>query len=123
MSALVDPERIEAIVGARRHELLHLGRAVSSEEQVYVMHSTACRSALADLRSCRYSVALDRGIDGARWVGWMDQPVILLITVDGLLVPAPWTRRGLGVMAMPPERCGSCGGVINRQTGECRCSD
>jgi hypothetical protein len=22
-----------------------------------------------------------------------------------------------------PERCGSCGGVINQQTGECRCSD
>jgi hypothetical protein len=22
-----------------------------------------------------------------------------------------------------PERCGSCNGVINLQTGECRCSD
>lgn len=22
-----------------------------------------------------------------------------------------------------PERCGSCGGVINIGTGECRCSD
>lgn len=22
-----------------------------------------------------------------------------------------------------PERCGSCNGVINQQTGECRCSD
>lgn len=22
-----------------------------------------------------------------------------------------------------PERCGSCNGVINQMTGECRCSD
>ena len=40
-----------------------------------------------------------------------------------------WPPEREEVNAMPKpsshawERCGSCGGVINPQTGECRCSD
>lgn len=42
--------------------------------------------------------------------------------------PAPELRRAVNMSnkiktPAKPERCGSCNGVINQQTGECRCSD
>jgi hypothetical protein len=45
-------------------------------------------------------------------------------------LPPTRPREGVSVMDKTttdrppaPQRCGSCGGVINEQTGECRCSD
>lgn len=64
MSDLVPADQIEQIVGARRHKLAHLGRAVSAEQTVYVLHSFACRDSGIDLRTCVYSRALDAGIGG-----------------------------------------------------------
>ena len=91
MAELVDPQSIEAIVGVARHATKHHGRAVSSERQVYVLHSQACKDSTPDLRDCRFSVALDRGIESpAAWNSWrrlLDRPVVLHIRYDGLLVP------------------------------------
>jgi hypothetical protein len=84
MTDLVPADRIEQIVGASRHAVDHIGRAVSSEEVVYILHSYACLDSGIDLRQCRYSLALDDGIDPERWTE--DQPVRLAV-VDGRLVP------------------------------------
>lgn len=92
MSSLVDPNQIEGIVGAKRHPVLHLGRAVSAEQQVYILHSERCRDdhdrGRRDMRECHYSLALDNGIDSEVWSGWEDQPVLLNVFArDGRLHP------------------------------------
>ena len=89
MSNLVPPSEIEGIVGARRHPTDHQGRAVSSEQTVYVLHSKACVDSGVDLRDCPFSVAMDRGVDlDGAWSGREDEPVTLAI-VDGELEPQP----------------------------------
>lgn len=86
MTDLVPADQIEQIVGARRHPLAHLGRAVSSEQVVYILHSQQCLDSGIDLRSCGYSRALDRGIDLADWQHHQDQ-VVTLQHVHGFLMP------------------------------------
>ena len=68
MSDLVPADQIEGIVGASRHATDHIGRAVSAEQTVYILHSCTCLDSGIDLRDCPYSVALDRGIRPAEWV-------------------------------------------------------
>lgn len=94
MSALVDPEIIEEIVGAKRDEEQHLARAVSDEEMVYVLHSQKCKDSGVDLRECEYSLALDEGIDLATWSGFQDRPVAVGV-LGGRLVPviAKWSAE------------------------------
>ena len=88
MTRIESAETIEAKVGAQRHAVDHIGRAVSAEQRVYILHSERCRERWADLRECPYSLALDRGIDLARWAGFEDQPVKLWISVyEHRLVP------------------------------------
>lgn len=85
MSELVDPDSIEEIVGATRHPLRHLARAVSGEETVYVLHSMRCVSKGRDLRECSYSRMLDVGIDRARWEGFEDRAVVVHLSPGGLV--------------------------------------
>jgi hypothetical protein len=87
MSNLVDPERIEEIVGVRRHPTEHWARAVSAEEKVYVLHSQECRNSGVDLRLCDFSYALDEGLHWGDWNGLEDVPVKVSVTEDGWLVP------------------------------------
>lgn len=90
MSDLVDPSEIERLVGVTRHATEHYGRAVSAEEQVYVLHSQQCKDTREDLRTCPYSIALDRGITSPLpWTGWrrtQDRPVHLTL-YRGWLLP------------------------------------
>lgn len=87
MVDLVDPDKIEGIVGIERDLKIHYGRAVSSEEMFYILHSWSCRANSRGIRLCQFSIALDDyGIDEAVWRGRFDQPVVLGI-VDGRLVP------------------------------------
>lgn len=88
MSDPVPPSEIESIVGVNRHPTEHWGRAVSADQRVYILHSRVCLETGRDLRSCLYSIALERGIDLDRWVE--DQPVPLAIApeVPPRLVPA-----------------------------------
>lgn len=79
MSRLEPAETIERAVGAKRHPTEHLGRAVSSEQRVYVLHSAECVASGIDLRACDYSLALDLGIDTANWADAEDRPVVLRI--------------------------------------------
>ena len=88
MSDIVPTDEIEDIVGAERHEWAHLGRAVSEEQRVYVLHSKGCIDAGIDLRDCAYSTALDEGIEIHKWEQWEDQPMWLWI-VGGQLIPKP----------------------------------
>lgn len=83
MTDLVPADQIEQIVGMSRQPLVHLGRAVTAEQTVYILHSQACKDSGIDLRKCRYSVALDRGIDPEMWIE--DQPVVLRIAAHRLV--------------------------------------
>lgn len=93
MSELVPSDEIEGIVGAARHPTRHLGRAVSAEQTVYILHSQECRDSGIDLRECPYSLALDRGIHERDWSEREDRPVILRIE-RGDVIPdvAPFVR-------------------------------
>jgi hypothetical protein len=86
MSDPVSAEDIERIVGVPRHYKAHYGRAVSAEQTVYILHSKLCLAIIRDLRECRFSVALDRGIEERRWAGHEDVAVVLDIW-NGELVP------------------------------------
>ena len=88
MSDLVPAADIERIVGAERRRQQHVGRAISSEQTVYVLHSAVCIASGQDLRDFAFSVALDAGIRPDDWDGREDEPVILGIR-DGHLVPVP----------------------------------
>jgi hypothetical protein len=88
MSRLEAADKIEGIVGAKRHATDHLGRAVSAEQRVYVLHSAECVASGIDLRKCQYSEALDLGIDLGVWADHQDVPVKLLIDEEyGDLTP------------------------------------
>lgn len=99
MSELVNPELIEQIVGARRHAHQHLGRAISGEQTVYILHSQQCKDSGVDLRECEWSLALDRGIDLRDWKGHEDRAVVLAIIHDRLF---PVTPKWLGECILPP---------------------
>lgn len=88
MTDLVPASDIECIVGVSRHPTVHYGRAVSSEQRVYILHSVACRDSGIDLRDCEYSLALDEGIDLTVWAAREDVPVELVVSDGGRLVPA-----------------------------------
>lgn len=88
MSRLEAADKIEGLVGAKRHDSLHLARAVSAEQRVYILHSAECAASGIDLRKCEFSVALDWGIDIVVWKGLEDQVVALAIDAHwGDLLP------------------------------------
>lgn len=94
MSRLESAETIEATVGALRHPTEHVARAVTAEERVYVMHSAECLASGIDLRECKYSIALDRGILLRAWRLFPDRPVRVFLE-GGRLVP---DARGAAVI-------------------------
>jgi hypothetical protein len=80
MTDLVNPAKIEQIVGTNRHRKAHYGRAVSAEQTVYILHSQECVDSGIDLRKCRFSLALDLGIDEYEWSQMEDRPVPLTVS-------------------------------------------
>jgi hypothetical protein len=95
VSELVPTEKIERIVGAKRDAIQHLGRAVSMERYVYILHSQFCKDSGIDLRDCDYSAALGQGIDPDDWNGYEDRAVVLLIN-RGTLFPVVPSWLGAG---------------------------
>ena len=87
MTNLVPAAEIESKVGHRRHATDHLGRAVSAEQVVYILHSKRCLESGIDLRECDFSVALDRGIALNRWESFQDRPGVKLAVERGRLIP------------------------------------
>lgn len=86
MTDLVPNHKIEQIVGHKRHQRIHFGRAESAERIMYVLHSYNCLEQNPDLRECEFSVALDNGLDMDFWEDCQDEAVPLSI-VDGSLWP------------------------------------
>lgn len=86
MSNLVPPADIEEIVGIARHRTVHMGRAESAQQTVYILHSQACLDSGIDLRECRFSIALDKGIRPSNWDDMHDIPVALGVW-GGRIVP------------------------------------
>lgn len=106
MTEQVDPNEIEAIVGARRHATRHLARG-AHDGRIYILHSAECVEAYPDLRECPHSRALDDHdtmlATSRMWSRRWGIPVdVKLVTVAGRvhLVPevltAAWAAR-LGV--------------------------
>lgn len=87
MSDLEPAKLVEAIVKEPRQRHIHLGRAVSAESRVYILHSKDCLDRGIDLRECAYSLALDKGIDLAVWGDVQDMTVALVID-NGRLRPS-----------------------------------
>jgi len=85
MTNLVSPSSIEEIVGVKRHSEDHYGRAVSSEQTFYILHSQRCLDGGIDLRECVFSVALDCGIKSFVWDDLQDRPVVLGVWQDRLV--------------------------------------
>lgn len=82
---------IEGVIGARRHEELHIARAISAK-QVYVLHSRQCIEAITArgsyLRACPYAFALENGVDLSTWGGFEDIAVVVEINEEnGSLLP------------------------------------
>lgn len=91
MSRIESAKKIEGIVGAKRHATDHLGRAVSVEHRVYILHSQECVASGIDLRDCVYSDALDIGIELLVWAEFQDIAVTLRIDDEyGDLTPTQW---------------------------------
>ena len=108
MTDLVDPNKIEAIVGAKRHPTRHIARAISAEQKVFILHPDNCaaRVTLRPLTECMYSRALDRGIDLTRWAEHQDRPVFIATNAEAKLIPhgcaqehdpEPWLSSGLAM--------------------------
>lgn len=89
MSEEVPMHMIGRIVGAERHDTKHIARAVSEEEVVFILHSANCESFEygLPLTSCKYSVALTRGINLDNWEDFLDVPVFVDVNLEGRLVP------------------------------------
>lgn len=104
MTEIVSADRIEQIVGARRHPTHHLGRAVSADQDVYILHSQACKDSGLDLRTCSYSAALDLGIDPA---DWEDDTTVSLVIQRGTLVPLDFLPPDVELLADATCTCGS----------------
>lgn len=85
MAELVDPSKIEEIVGTSRHPKKHFGRANWDEKMVYILHSAECVASDINLLECTYTKALDEGIDEKAWV--FNWPVPLKIDEWGMLIP------------------------------------
>lgn len=62
MSDLIEGD-VERIVGAPRDAARHLGRAVSADQRLYIMHSQECLDSTPDLRDCEFSHAMGVGIN------------------------------------------------------------
>lgn len=101
MTALVPADEIEEIVGARRHATHHLGRAVSVEQTVYILHSQGCKDSGLDLRECPYSLALDRGIDSDEWT---EDTTVGLVVEGGALVPLDFLPADVALLTPPGAR-------------------
>lgn len=92
MSIQIPDRYAEAIVGAPRHPYLHLGRGVSFQRHLYILHSEECRRNLDDLRECRYSLAFDNGLSEEDWREYLDRTVGLYVSSDKSpsLLPLPY---------------------------------
>lgn len=94
MTRLESADEIEGIVGAERHATEHLGRAVSVEQRLYILHSVECVESGIDLRDCEFSLALDDyGIEtgpNTPWAREEGEPGVVLAIDDevGDLLPA-----------------------------------
>lgn len=86
MTTLVNAKDIENIVGCMRDPHLHIGRFVTEEQCVYILHSRYCLDSGIDLRECTYSLALDNGFD----IWTHDKPIRLTVDYGYLTEYWPW---------------------------------
>ena len=88
MTDRVPASKIERTVGTARYTTRHIGRAVSADQRVYILHPQVCLDSGIDLRDCPFSIALDRGINKWVWARYQDRPVELRISPEyGDLLP------------------------------------
>ena len=91
MTKRVNSDGIEKIVGAKRDDRFHIGRAFSEKKEFYILHSARCLTMHEDINQCPFSLALDKDIEFDTWAGFLDRPVALSIEGDRL---SPWKALG-----------------------------
>lgn len=88
MSDLVPKDIIEAMVGTERQETVHMARASTKVNRVYLLHSAECLKEYGhDLRDCPFSLAMDKGIDTELWEGCLGVPTAVRISDTYGLLP------------------------------------
>lgn len=89
MSTRIPRSQVEQVVGARRHQTLHIARWRLDSWQLCILHPEVCKVVHADLRDCPLSLALDHmsDADGDHWP--LDEPVFVVLNKQGKL--EPWT--------------------------------
>lgn len=93
MTQLVDPKKIESLVGATRHGTLHLGRWNTENDRIYILHSHKCVRSGIDLRECPYSQCMTAGAFSHTWSQHPNSTVVLSIQRNELTPLATWTIR------------------------------
>jgi hypothetical protein len=88
MSDFVPSDHVEEIVGAKRDNTLHLARAITAEQRVYLLHSVECVEEFEDLRECEFSLSLEKGIYFELWEELFDEAVVVTLGHYGELHPA-----------------------------------
>lgn len=96
MSTEETPEFIETKMGVSRHQRLHIAMVCPDETMVYLSHPEECEARLNDrsLTECKYSYAMDTGIQTKIWTRAMNSPQFVIINHQGTLSPVePVPRR------------------------------
>lgn len=96
MSTEETPEFIETKIGVSRHQRLHIALVSPDEMMVYLSHPEECEARLnsRSLTECRYSYAMDMGIQPELWTHAMNSPQFVIINYKGTLSPVePVARR------------------------------
>lgn len=89
MTEIVPADEIEKIVGVKR-SFVHIAKAYSSNQLIYILHSHLCRETIKDLRNCVFSKSLFyKGINQDIWADYQDISVPVTLDEEGELVPLP----------------------------------
>lgn len=105
----ISAEQATNKVGVDRHNKVHLGRASSADQKVYILHSGECLIETGgNLLSCEYSQALEWGIDSSKWEE--DIPTVLGI-FNGRLYQREKVCQGCNIVLFKADNdeCIICG--------------
>lgn len=77
MERIVPDEHMEQLVGARRSRELHIAKASSRDQRVYILHPWTCLSDNEDVAGCEFHEMLENGISLDKWQDSLDIPVVI----------------------------------------------
>lgn len=79
MTECVTWEQMQEVFGIPRLDHVHVAKAVSDEQVLYILHSQDCLDRTEDLRTCPYAEAQNQGVDEAAWEPYLDKIVVVAL--------------------------------------------